>query len=87
MTVTLERGTLTMPYAIKCITEGEQRLAQDILFKKGAAWGAGRRTPITRANGQYLIIRGKRITYLHLDQYEDRPDEYQLITMSELLHV
>ncbi len=76
-----------MPYAIKCITEGEQRLAQDILFKKGVTWGGGSRIPHTRANGQYLIIRGKRITYLHLDQYEGRPEEYQLITMSELLHV
>lgn len=76
-----------MPYAIKCVTEGEQRLAQDILFSKGYSWGWGRQRAQVRPEGQWLILREQSITFLWLGQWDERTREYTVINMSELLHV
>lgn len=81
-----------MPYAIKCVTEGEQKLAQSIMFKKGASWPGGSDRPVIWGDGQWLIYRPHRrsIRNLRLYQWEDRDRDrsgYTQITMSDLVRL
>ncbi len=75
-------------YKIKCLSAGENILAQKILFEKGYRWADGKQNPLFTAKGQNLYFKeeGREITRSALNSgHFERDQSHTQVNLPELI--